>query len=99
MGDFFAEICYSNSVLLHRVAFSDGNSIVLHCLIVNSDTIGGTYGILATITLPDGVFFVVLTSKVEAKLTHYFACLFVQTIFAYEREYSEFDRRQGSGEA
>lgn len=42
-----------NATLFHRVSFAEGYGVVLKCLVVNGDTVGGSHGILTAVAFAD----------------------------------------------
>lgn len=63
-----------DACLSHGVALAQGDGIVFERLMVDGDAEGCAYGILATVALAYGVFFVVMCGEVEFEVVDDFAC-------------------------
>lgn len=87
-----------DACLSHGVALAQGDGIVFERLMVDGDAEGRAYGILATVALAYGVFFVVMCGEVEFEVVDNFACFFGQSVFADQRHYGAFDGCQRLGQ-
>ncbi len=87
-----------DACLSHGIALAQGDGIVFECLVVDGDAEGGAYGILATVALADGVFFVVVCGEVEFEVIDNLACLFRQPVFADQGHDGAFDGSQRLGQ-
>ena len=59
------EVGNGNTALLHRVAVTDGNGVVLKSLMVDSDTVRRTDCILTAVAFADRVLAVVLHLEIK----------------------------------
>lgn len=89
--DDAAEVSNVDALLLHCVAVTQSDCVVLECLMVDSHAVWSTDGILTAVALADLVFLLILTVEVELQTVDNLACLLWQTVLLCEWEYSQLD--------
>ena len=70
--------------LLHGIALTQGDGVVLEGLMVDSDTERGADGILTAVALADRVFLLVVGGKVELEFIDNLTGLLGQAVLAYQ---------------
>ena len=92
-----AKVLDLHALLLHGIALAYSHAAVTKAVVVNCDAERRTNGILAAITLADGVFFVVLVGEIILELIHNFLGKLRQAVFLDKRHDGYLDGSQGSG--
>src|SRR5699024_4611976 len=70
IGNDIVQFRNSHTLLLHGITITQCYAIVLQSLVVYSDTIWSTDGILTTVTLADAVFLIILAVEMELQVIH-----------------------------
>ena len=83
----------AHTFLFHRIAETDRDTIILQSIVVNCNTVRGSDSILAAVAFADRILFIILATEVEAQHIDDLFRLFGQTVFLYQRQYGQLDRR------
>ena len=86
------EFSYRNTNLLHCVAVTDSDAVVIKRIVVDGHAERGSDGILAAISLADAVLLVVLVVEVVFDFIHYFLGEFRESVLLDERKDCDFYR-------
>ena len=86
-----------HTCLFHGITFTQGDCVILQCLVVDGDTEGCADGILATVTFADSVLFFIVCGEVELQVVDDFAGLSAVRLFFTRGSTAHFTGARGAG--